>query len=128
MTVDIMNGAIFVCRILLWTFATRSLSDELYVDGELTAPQRVHHVVRKLKATTLVIAPESYSGGGNIDSPPVNGTIYGNSFQPGWAILSLGSGAVRQQQIAGAVTAGSQAFCATLPATNVSVGCHQLNM
>ena len=122
MTGDIMTGAIFACCILLWTFATCSLTDGLYVDGELTAPQQ--HVVRKLKAVTLVSAPESYSGGEIIDSPPVNGTIYGNSFQPGWAILSLGSGAVRQQQVAGAVTDGSQAFCATLPATNVSVGCH----
>ena len=123
MTCDVMKGAIFACRILLWTFATCSISDGLYVnvDGELTAPQ--HHVVRKLKAVTLVSAPESYSGGEIIDSPPVNGTIYGNSFQPGWAILSLGSGAVRQQQVAGAVTDGSQAFCATLPATGVS-GCH----
>ena len=73
---------------------------------------------------TLVAAPQSSSGGGvaaaGTDSPPVNGTVYGNSFEPGWAVLSLGSGGVRQQQVVGAVSSGSKAFCATLPSSGVS--------
>jgi len=71
---------------------------------------------------TLVAAPQNNSGGGvaGMDSPPVNGTVYGNSFEPGWAVLSLGSGGVRQQQVAGAGSNGSKAFCATLPSSGVS--------
>ena len=36
----------------------------------------------------------------------MNGTVYayGNSFEPGWAVLSLGSGGIQQQQVAGAVS------------------------
>jgi len=89
--------------------------------------QRTAHTYRsgrQLQAMTLVAAPQSSSGGGvaaaGAESPPVNGTIYANSFEPGWAVLSLGSGGVRQQQVVGAVSSGSKAFCATLPSSGVS--------
>ncbi len=90
--------------------------------------QRTAHTYRsgrQLQAMTLVAAPQSSSGGGvaaaGTESPPVNGTSYGNSFEPGWAVLSLGSGGVRQQQVVGAVSNVSKAFCATLPSSGVSL-------
>lgn len=86
--------------------------------------QRTAHTYRsgrQLQAMTLVAAPQSSSGGGlAAASLPVNGTIYGNSFEPGWAVLSLGNGVVRQQQVVGAVNNSSKAFCATLPSSGVS--------
>ena len=53
-------------------------------------------------------------------SAPVKDTVYGNSFEPGWAVLSLGSGRVRQQQVVGAVSNGSKAFGAALPSSGIS--------
>ncbi len=50
----------------------------------------------------------------------VHRMVYGNSFEPRWAVLSLGSRGARQQQVAGAVSNGSNAFCATLPSSGVS--------
>lgn len=73
---------------------------------------------RLLQATTLEDGSQSSSNGG---MPPVNRTVFGSSLGPGWAVKSLGSRGVRQQQVAGAVNNGSQAFCATLPAEKVSV-------
>lgn len=55
-----------------------------------------------------------------MSSPPVNTTIYSGDVQPGWSVKALGSRGVRQQQVVGAVNNGSQAFCATLPAEDVS--------
>ena len=116
-------AAISVCRaLLLWMFLVCTQPGRTCVNGLLgTAPP--NRLGRQLQAATLTDTPQPSSSGGmpSIGSPPVNGTIFGSSLGPGWAVKSLGSRGVRQQQVAGAVNNGSQAFCATLPAKDVSV-------
>lgn len=103
------------CRaLLLWAFLFCTQPGQTCVNGlvEATLQKRLG---RLLQATTLV------TSSGGIGSPPVKSTIFGSSLGPGWAVKSRGSRGVRQQQHIGAVSNGSQAFCATLPAKDVGL-------
>lgn len=107
------------CRaLLLWAFLICTQPGQTCVGGVME-PTLHKRLGRLLQATTLVNAPQPTSGG--VGSPPVNSTILGSSLGPGWAVKSRGSHGVRQQQVIGAVNNGSQAFCATLPAKDVSL-------
>lgn len=107
------------CRaLLLWASLVCTQPGQTCANG-LVQPNLQKRLGRLLQATTLVAAPQPTSSGG-IGSPPVNSTIFGSSLRPGWAVKSRGSRGVRQQQVIGAVNNGSQAFCATLPAKDVS--------
>ena len=116
----VVPAATSPCRaLLLWTFLLCTQPRRTYVNAYLEpAPNRLG---RQLQATTLVNAPQTIGSGGTsvMRSPPVGTTIYSRDLQPGWAVKSLGSRRVRQQQVVGAVQNGSQAFCATLPAKDV---------
>lgn len=105
---------------LLLLFVVFSLFEVICVDGRqyTTSTQS-----RQLQATLLTSASSlnnSSGGESGVASPLANKTIFGTQLAPGWTVLSLGSGAVRQQQVAGAVSPGSTAFCATLPVKGVS--------
>ena len=115
-------AAVAACRtLLLWALLCCTHSGRFCANGLLDPTLSK----RQLQATTLVNVPQPFerSSGGKpfVGSPPVNSTIYGSSLGPGWAVKSLGSRGIQQQQVAGAVKSGSQAFCATLPAKDVSL-------
>lgn len=109
--------------LLLWLNLCRTHFQEICVDGFQHAALD-HRLGRQIKTTTILVsAPLNDTSGGTpeVSSPPVSHTIFSDILEPGWAVFANGSRGVRQQQVVGGVSSGSNAFCATLPDTGVSL-------